>query len=243
MTPAFMTPASATSTAETAPAPAAATDAAGGLVQAPGRRLVLEAGGLEPRAGFALRDGAIASDARINAGARLPRDTLGGAGLAEPAGEMPLAIRPLPGGGAAARMLLGLSHGGEEPGYHAVLWLPPEVFAALRLDAEAGRAGHLSLTATTNLWLEEGERDAPAGRPVAWKFGRDGEGGTIPARGLVERIDWSAAAPEPAMPAVTPAPAAEDPAEEITDALGRLNWSLKQIALVLVFLMIIVALK
>jgi hypothetical protein len=248
MTPAFKTSASEAPAAETA------TEGSrpGGLVHAPGRRLVLEASGLEPRMGFALRDGAIVPDAHIDARARLPRDTLGCAGVAEPAGEMPLAIRPLPEGGGAARMLLGLSHGGEAAGYEAVLWLPPEAFAALRLDAEAGRAARLSLIATTNLWLEQGERDAPAGRPVAWTFGRDGEGAAMPARGLVERIDWSAAAAEPDTTGIgaTPLPAAtqaaaddEEPAEAIGDALGRLNWGLKQIALVLVFLMIIVALK
>lgn len=253
MTPAFKTPASEASAAQT-PASETAIEGTrpGGLVHAPGRRLELEASGLEPRMGFALRDGAIARDVRIDARARLPRDTLGCAGLAEPAGEMPLTIRPLPEGGSAARMLLGLSHGGDAQGYESVLWLPPEVFAALKLDAEAGRAARISLIATTNLWLEQGERDAPAGRPVAWTFARDGEGAIIPARGLVERIDWNAAAAEPAPAGLgaTPLPAAtqaaaddEEPAEAIGDALGRLNWGLKQIALVLVFLMIIVALK
>ncbi|CAN7399935.1 hypothetical protein LJR009_003402 [Bosea sp. LjRoot9] len=211
----------------------------GHFVQAPARRLTVEASGLAVLSGYALRDGALANDGRIAAQARLPEDSLGRAGLSEEAGEMPLAIRPLPEGGTAVRMLLVLAHGDEEPGYHATLWLPGEVFSALKQDVEAGRAGRLSLVATTSLWLDEAERDAPTERRVAWRLGpRPDDEGSAPARGLVERIAWSAAAPAPAL-----APAEEEPEETVTEALTRLNWSLKQIALVLVFLMIVAALK
>ncbi|WP_156640199.1 hypothetical protein [Bosea sp. PAMC 26642] len=244
-TPASTTPASATpSFLQRAAAKDMAKDAgpgeAGGLVQAPGRRFVLEATGLEARAGFSLRDGALSNDSRIAAHARLPLDTLGRDGLLDTAGELPLAIRPLPEGGAAGRILLVLAHGGQEPDFHATLWLPPEVFAVLTRDLHAGRAGRLTVSATTSLWLDAAERDAPASRAVAWKLGRDDERGTAPARGLVERIEWSAAPPAPA-PIAPPAP--EDPEETVAEAVGRLNWSLKQIVLVLIFLMIIAALK
>jgi hypothetical protein len=211
----------------------------GHFVQAPARRLTLEASGLVALSGYALRDGALANDGRIAARAKLPEDSLGRAGLSEEAGEMPLAIRPLPEGGAATRMLLVLAHGGVEPGYHATLWLPNEIFSALKQDVEANRAGQLSLVATTSLWLDEAERDAPTERPVAWRLGPgpDDEG-SAPARGLVERIGWSEAAASPAL-----APTEEEPEETVTEALRRVNWSLKQIALVLVFLMIVAALK
>ncbi|WNJ89947.1 hypothetical protein [Bosea sp. 685] len=209
----------------------------GHFVQAPARRLTVEASGLTALSGYALRDGALANDGRIAAQARLPEDGLGRAGLSEEAGEMPLAIRPLPEGGTAARMLLVLAYGQEEPGYHATLWLPEEIFSALKQDVEAGRAGRLSLVATTSLWLDEAERDTPAERRVAWRLGPDPDDeGSAPARGLVERIAWSAAA-------APLAPAEDEPEETVTEALRRLNWSLKQIALVLVFLMIVAALK
>jgi hypothetical protein len=212
------------------------------FVQDPGRRLKLEAIGLEALSGYVLRDGDFAPDIRIAGRAWLPQDGLGRAGLAEQASEIPLTVRPLPAGGATTgRILLVLGHGGEEPDFHAALWIPAEMFAALKQDVEAGRAGRLRVTVTTNLWLDEADRDAPPERPVTWQLGPqpDGDGAT-PARGLAERIEWGAA-PE----ATAPEPTVEsaEPTELVGEALGRINWSLRQIALLLVFLLIVAALK
>jgi len=211
------------------------------FVQAPARRLRLEAIGLEALAGYRLREGAFAPETRITGRGWLPQDGLGRAGLADQASEIPLTIRPLPQDSTASRILLVLDHGGEEPEYHASLWLPAEMFASLRQDVEAGRAGRLGITATTNLWLDEADREIPAERSVAWLLGPDDNGdGTAPARGLAERIDWSAATPEPA---TQPPDVSEEPAEPVSDMLGRINWSLRQIALLLLFLLIVAALK
>lgn len=211
------------------------------FVQDPGRRLKLEAIGLEVLSGYALREGAFASDTRIAGRGWLPDDGLSRAGLAEHASEIPLTVRPLPAGGTASRILLVLAHGGEELEFHATLWLPADIFADLRRDVEGGRAGRLGVTATTNLWLDEAERDAPSDRPVTWRLGPEPDGdGSTPARGLAERIEWGAA-PEFTTP--EPAPDGEEPTEPVSEMLRRVNWSLKQIALLLVFLLIVAALK
>jgi len=211
------------------------------FVQAPERRLKLEALGLEALSGYVLRDGAFATDARIAARGWLPEDGLGRAGLAEQASEIPLAVRPLPEGGPAGRILLMLAHGGDEPDFHATLWLPAGMFTTLKQDVDAGRAGRLSVTATTNLWLDEADRHAPAERPVTWRLSPEADGeGAMPARGLAERIEWGAA---PAAPAPEPVEESEPPADPVSEALGKVNWSLKQIVFVLLVLMIIAALK
>lgn len=211
------------------------------FVQVPGRRITMEAVGLEPLSGHVLREGSFIADERITGRAWLPDDGLGLAGLAEEASEMALAIRPLPEGGTAARILLVLAHDGEEPGFHTTLWLPATMFAGLKQDVDAGRAGRLSVIATTNLWLDEADREAPADRRVTWRIGpAQDEAGSAPARGLVERIDWGAARPQPAP---EPAEALDEPVDPVSEMLSRINWSLKQIVLVLVFLLIVAALK
>lgn len=219
----------------------AITGVATRFVQVPGRRITMEAIALEPLSGHVLREGAFIADERITGLAWLPEDGLGLAGLAEEASEMVLAVRPLPEGGTAARILLVLAHDGEEPGFHSTLWLPATMFFGLKQEVEAGRAGRLSVIATTNLWLDEADREAPADRRVTWRIGpAQDEAGSAPARGLVERIEWGAARPQP-----PPEPVAEmeEPAEPVSEMLGRINWSLKQIALLLIFLLIVAALK
>lgn len=226
------------------------------LVQAPSRRLAMEGSALVARTGFALRGGpesddatSLVADDRIAGLARLTHDRLERSGAPDEAETLPLTIRPMP-EGASRRMLLMLGHGGEVDGFHATLLLPPEVFAGLKSDVEAGRAGHLALTATTDLWIAEVEQDAPAEAGVTWRLGRGQDGKAEPARGLVERVSWSALVPEPAPSEAEPSAVAELPAdadadlpETTAEVLARLNWSLKQIALILVFLLIVVALK
>jgi hypothetical protein len=211
------------------------------FVQVPERRLKLEAIGLEALSGYRLRDGALVDDSRIVGQAWLPQDGLGRAGLAERADSVPLTVRPLPAGGTASRILLVLGHGEDAPEFHATIWLPADIFAAMREAVEAGRAGRLGLVATTNLWIDESERNAPADRPVTWLLGPEAEGdGSAPARGLAETIEWGPEAP-PAAP--EPVEASEEAAEPASDVLRRINWSLKQIVLLLLFLLIVAALK
>jgi hypothetical protein len=211
------------------------------FVQNAERRLKLEAIGLEALSGYVLREGAFAPDTRIAGRAWLPQDGLGRAGLAEQASEIPLTIRPVPEGTTTGRILLVLGHGGEEPDFHAALWVPAEMFVTLKQDVEAGRAGRLGITATTNLWLDEADRDTPPERPVTWQLGPEADGdGTTPARGLAERIEWG---PAPALPAPEPIQDSAEPSEPVNEALSRINWSLRQIALLLVFLLIVAALK
>jgi hypothetical protein len=211
----------------------------GRFVQSSARPLALAADGFSTFAGHVLRDGVLVDDARITSAASLGDDRLGRADAAGETGALPLAIRPLPESGGPARMLLVLAFRGAEEGYDATLWLPAAIFAALRQDVESGRAGRLTLAATTVLWLDETDREAPPERPVLWLLGpAAAPGGETAARGLVERIDWSSAeppAPEPGEP--------EEAPETTAEALGRLNWSLKQLVLILVFLLIVVALK
>ena len=93
----------------------------------------------------------------------------------------------------------------------------------------------------TSLWVRESERDAPAGLPVSWHLGLDAEGrASEPARGLVESLEWQ---PTGMNPVTAPAAIDQEPEETTTDLLARIDWSLKQIALVLLFLLIVVALK
>jgi hypothetical protein len=211
------------------------------FVQMPERRLKLEAFGLEALCGHRMRDGALADDSRIVGQSWLPQDALGRAGLAERADAIPLTVRPLPASGTASRILLVLGHGEDAAEFHATIWLPAEIFAGLREAVETGRAGRLGLVATTNLWLDESERNAAHDRPVTWLLGPEAEGeGSVPARGLAETIEWG---PEAAHAAPEPVAPSEEPDEPASDVLRRINWSLKQIALLLVFLLVVAAMK
>lgn len=211
------------------------------FIQVPERRVKLEAIGLEALSGHRMRDGELVDDSRVTGQAWLPQDGLGRAGLAERADAIPLAVRPLPAAGTASRILLVLGHGEEEAEFHATIWLPAEMFEELRAAVEAGRAGRLGLVATTNLWLDESERNVAADRPVTWLLGPEPEGdGAAPARGLAERIEWG---PEAAAVDPTPVEPSEEPEEPAGDVLRRINWSLKQIALLLLFLLVVAAVK
>ena len=129
----------------------------------------------------------------------------------------------------------------------------PAVFEALKADMLAGLAETLSLEATTSLWIREEERDRPAAEPVDWYLGLAEDGrGAAPARGFVESIEWrppAALAAEPARmppePAAAPAPAEpeEHGEDSAADQLRRINWSLKQLLLLLAFLLLIIAVK
>ena len=133
-------------------------------------------------------------------------------------------------------------------------FLAPAVFEALKADMLSGLAQELSLEATTNLWIREEDRDRPAGQPADWYLGLAEDGrGSAPARGFIESLEWRPAAAmvaaeprdiEHSSPAVSDTAQPEEHDEETSaDQLRRINWSLKQLLLVLAFLLLIIAVK
>lgn len=215
------------------------------FVQGLGRHLRLTADELRLVGGFASRDGRLDDATRIQGKAILADGSLHRAGFPDEAGQIALTIRPLdPGEDRRILLMLGFRDGDDDAsGFFAEILAPPAVFEALRRDMASGTAQGLSLSATTSLWARESDRDAAAGLPVAWHLGLEAHGrNSATARGLVETLDWSGAPPGQAI--VAPQPAADgERMEEIADQLARVAWSLKQVALVLVFLLIVVALK
>lgn len=222
----------------------------GSFVQGAARPLRLEAEALEPVGGYALRESVLQDDRRLEGVARVVGDQLSRIGAAASLSErLSFTIRSFPESAAAQRILLGIEVSGAETETDelaATLWLPAAAFAALRQDLLEGQAGLLSLSATTNLWVLDNERDSPPDRPLTWHLGLAADGSALPARGLVETLSWRAAASvsEPDMPvAAEPAPVQEDEAETTADVLSRVNWTLRQLVLVLVFLLVVIALK
>lgn len=222
----------------------------GSFVQGAARPFRLEAEALQPVGGFALRESVLHDDGRLEGVARVVGDGLSRIGGPVSAERLALTVRALPEAAAGQRILLGIEalDAGDGPGrLAATLWLPIPAFAALRQDLLEGQAGLLSLAATTNLWVADGERDSPPDRPLTWHLGVLPDGAPAPARGLVETLSWRAAPaaePEAAVEAeAEAAPAMEEPAETSAEVLARLNWSIRQMILVLVFLLIVIALK
>ncbi|KRE11953.1 hypothetical protein ASE63_19660 [Bosea sp. Root381] len=212
------------------------------FAQGLGRHLRLSAENLQLVGGFASREGRIENAARILGRASLSGDSLHRAGAAGEARDISLTVRPFAGSeDGRILLLLGFREGeGEESGFFAEIYAPSMVFEALKRDILSGAAQVLSLSAMTSLWVRENEREAVPGMPVAWHLGLEADGrNSAPARGLIETLDWRGAAP-------AVAPHQDDsvsPLDEAADQLGRINWSLKLIALVLVLLLLVVALK
>lgn len=225
----------------------------GAFIQAAGRPLALEADGLALVRGHVWREGVRHEANRIEARARPREASLHRAGYPGEAHDIALTIRPFPTEGAQAPLLrLGLAGDAEEAGldqnYRADLFLPQPLFAELSRDlAENAPAPlRLSLSAATDLWLREAEPEALPGRPLAFHLGLEaGSGRSASGHGRVESIEWSRSVPgAEASPAVAAAAADEDePEDPVADQLRRINWSLKQVLIVLAFLMLIVALK
>lgn len=213
------------------------------FVQGLGRHLRLTAGELRLVSGFASREGRLDDTTRILGRAALAGDSLHRAGFPEEAGQIELTVRPLaPGEDGRILLMLGFRDGEDDAGqFFGDIFAPPAVFEALRHDMLSGTAQALSLSATTSLWVRESQREAVPGLPVAWHLGLEADGRrSAPARGLVERLDWSSA---PAQAASLPPPPEEEPLETTADQLARINWSLKQIVLALIFLLIVIAVK
>lgn len=213
------------------------------FVQGVGRHLRLTVGELHLVGGFASRDGRLDDATHILGRAAVLGDSLHRAGIAGEAGEIALTIRPLA-AGEDGRILLVLRFDeadGESGGFRAEFLMPAAAFAALKHEVLSGAAQVLSLSATTSLWVREGERGAVPSLPVAWHLGWEPDGRrSAPARGLVEMLEWRPA-PTPAAP--TGASDDEEQPEATTDQLAAINWSLRQVVLALVFLLIVVALK
>lgn len=213
-------------------------------VQGLGRPFRLVATGLRPIGGFTLREGQIEEATRLEGRAALDGDRLMRIGLPGEAASLGLTIRPLAAlGEARALIVLSFDDGVDRPeeAFRAEIFAPKSIFDALAGALRDGRAQHLSIAAMTSLWVREREREAPSGLPVSWHLGLDAEGrASEPARGLVESLEW-----QPPFYSAAPGGAAaeEEPEEAATDLLARIDWSLKQIALVLMFLLIVVALK
>ncbi len=210
-------------------------------VQGVARRFRLTASGLRFVGGYESRDGRLEDGGRIVAEARVLDGTLGRAGVPGDVGPIDLTLRPLAASAGETRLLLMLGYR-ETP--FAEAFLAPAVFDQLKADMLTGLAQELSLSATTSLWVLAEDRGKPDGEPLDWYLGRDGDGrAAVPARGFIESINWR---PRPVAAAPEAAPVHEDGEdwqESIADELRRLNWSFKLLLLLLVFLLLVIALR
>lgn len=217
---------------------------AGAFVQDAARPLAFVANRLVAVAGHDWRGGALHDAGRIEAHARPEGARLARINQPDPAQELSLTIRSFPGESAP---LLRLSfpagaQGDLDDRLAAELFLPQPLFAELRQDLAEGRAGSLSLTATTNLWLREGAGDD---EPPVFHLAPEADGRPRQAHGRVQSISWRPMeAADPAfLAAGQPDQDAEEPEDPVAEQLRRINWSLKQVLIILVFLMLIIALK
>lgn len=217
---------------------------AGRFVQGIGRHLRLEAENLRLVTGFASTAEGLRESCRIEGEAHVAGDMLGRAGFEGVAATIVLVLRSLP-AGSETRILLTLGYRDEDDSYLAELWTPAVLFGALKRDIVAGAAQRLSLNATTSLWVREDEREASPALPVVWNLGLEPDGQrSAGARGLVESIDWSSAPDErPAEPQPAAAQDVDESDDPVSDELRRINWSFKQLILVLAFLLIVIAIK
>lgn len=218
---------------------------AGAFVQDAARPIAFTADGLVAISGHEWRDGVLHDAARIEGHARPDGATLARIGQAGPAQDLSLTIRAFPGESAP---LLRLSlpagvQGDLDARLAAELFLPQPLFAGLRQDLTDGRAGNLSFAATSNLWLREGARDD---EPPVFHLAPEADGRPAQAHGRVQSISWRPLEPaaDPAfLAAGQPDQEAEEPEDPVAEQLRRINWSLKQVLIILVFLMLIIALK
>ncbi|WP_091835061.1 hypothetical protein [Bosea lupini] len=215
------------------------------FVQDVGRPLAFTADGLVAVSGHDWRDGVLHDAALIEGHARPDRARIARIDQPEPAQDLSLTIRSFP-GQSAPLLRLSLPAGAQgdlDDRLAAELFLPQPLFAALRQDLIDGRAGHLSFAATTNLWLREGNADE---EPPVFHLPPEADGRPAQAHGRVHSISWRPLDPagDPAFVASgQPDQEAEEPEDPVSEQLRRINWSLKQVLIILVFLMLIIALK
>lgn len=224
-------------------------------VQDLSRPMALQAEALQFVGGFGSAGGRLEDKRRIEAEARFVDGGLRRIGREGTATRLRLSLRPLATAAEEARLLLviGWSEAQGEDRAFAEAFVPAAVFDTLKADLLAGLADELVLRAAMDLWIREADRERPADRPVDRYLAPQGEA-SAPARGFVETLEWRPAArPEQApapLPADVPAPAAapavaseEEENEETVEALGRINWSLRQLLVLMAFLLIILAIK
>jgi len=218
---------------------------AGAFVQDAAKPLGFTADGLVAISGHDWRDGVLHDAARIEGHARPEGARLARIGQPEPAQDLSLTIRSFP-GESAPLLRLSLPAGAQgdlDDRLAAELFLPQPLFAGLRQDLADGRAGSLSFAATTNLWLREGSQDDESS---IFHLAPEADGRPVQAHGRVQGISWRPldSAGDPAFPAAgQPDHEAEPPDDPVAEQLRRINWSLKQVLIILVFLMLIIALK
>lgn len=218
--------------------------ATGAFVQDAARPLAFTADRLVAIVGHDWRDGVLHDAARIEGHARPDGARLARINQPDPAQDLSLTIRSFPGESAPLLRLsfAAGSQGDLDDRLVADLFLPQPLFAGLRQDLADGRAGSLSLTATTNLWLREGADDET---PV-FHLTPEVDGRPAQAHGRVQSISWRPreSAGDPAFPVIgQPDQEVEPPEDPVAEQLRRINWSLKQVLIVLGFLMLIIALK
>lgn len=218
------------------------------FVQNPAKLLAFTAEGLVPVAGHDWREGALHDAARIEGHARPDGAQLARIDQPGPAQELALTIRSFA-GESAPLLRLSLPAGAQgdlDDRLAAELFLPQPLFAGLRQDLTDGRAEILSFAATTNLWLRDGAGDD---EPPVFHLAPEVDGRKAQAHGRVQSISWRAAATgaagDRAFHAGQPdqSPEDEPPEDPVAEQLRRINWSLKQVLIVLAFLMLIIALK
>lgn len=214
------------------------------FIQDAARPIAFTADGLAAISGHDWRDGALHDGARIEAHARPDGARLARIDQPGPAQDLALTIRPFA-GESAPLLRLSLPAGAQgdlDDRLAAELFLPQPLFTGLRQDLAEGRAAHLSFAATTNLWLRESAADE---EPPVFHLALQAEGRPAQAHGRVQNISWRAAeATDPALLAAgQPDQEAEPPEDPVAEQLRRINWSLKQVLIVLAFLMLIIALK
>lgn len=224
-------------------------------VQDLARPVTLSADGLRFVGGFASSDGRLEDRRRIEAQAQIVDGGLRRAGHEGTATRLRLTLRPLPAATEEARLLLVIGWRADETGTAAFAeaFLPAAVFEALKADLLAGLAEEMTLSANTSLWIREADRERAIDRPVDRYLAPDGDtGGSAPARGFVDSLEWhpvtamkpGAAPPDGAEPAPSaPEPPQEELESETAEALGRINWSLRQLLVLMAFLLIILAIK
>ncbi|CAH1660902.1 conserved hypothetical protein [Hyphomicrobiales bacterium] len=224
-------------------------------VQGAARRFRLRAAGLRFVGGYESRDGRLDDGQRILAEAHVADGSLRRAGTDGEAGAIGLVLRRLAASGEPPRLLLmlGYRQEGDAEVPFAEAFLAPAVFDALKADMLTGLAQEITLSATTSLWVREEDRALAEGHSLVWYLAPDADGRAIvPARGFIESIEWSSqlhhepaavGAPTAQAAAVPDQDSDEDWQESSAEQLRRINWSFKQLLLLLAFLMIIIAVK
>jgi len=228
------------------------------FVQSPARHLLLETGPLDVVSGYASQNGSLGSVARLRGFGSLGRDWLGRAGFADRAQHVALSIRALPESGDG-KMLLRLGFDDEADAPHAGafladLFVSASVYTELKRDLQAGLVDTVSISAATNLWISDADRDPPAGGPVTWYLGIEADGRTSDsAKGLVQSLSWSQRGrgqeePRPVLAPSPPSGAADDDLEDGIEfrklrQMTVLNRWMMNLLIALIAIMFVLALK